>query len=596
MGWQDKAEEADDGWQSKAIDVDAPYVPPNIYGGLSGVKEMAYGLGEAALTMGTGAVTAIASGAYAAARLVVGEGLVTKDGRTRITGSSAADVAEDMAAFNDAYTFQPKTGAGQFVLETIAGPIMYIDDTADAIATKLGGGNPIAETIIKTTLLGAFELAPGLKGIKNANAAVRHMKRSKAMIADTADRLGIDVNIRELKESVIDAANRMTPDEKGANTPLLQEAMREAEAKAYAAKNAAYEVAKNKDVWVDTRSINDLAAETRMRLGESYDLSVMPKLNKRLTEMGLELPQGSKVKFWELEKIRRRINTDISGLKRSTTDGAASEASALKVLKKDLDRFIDNEFNKTALEAGQMGPPQQQFITGEREGVAAWKNARELNAQWKQDFHTDRVISDLIKQDATPEVMTDWILGANAMGAKQQSVAVVARLKQVLGENHPAIEGIRQDFLFRVAEPLLQETPNFNQFIRNYDKMIKKNHSLVSELGLSEHNFTELVTFAREAKKLPVNERNFQLQDLTRGLAVFWQGHSMAKRSLRVGYARNVLNGLFNMDRVAQRTLLYDMAGIRYGYPAMPRSGPLAAQFIAGASLNELMMDQDEGR
>ena len=558
------------------------YAPPSIYGGVDALAETAHGVGEVALSMGTGAVTSMVSGAVAATAMGVSKILFGNSLFEPIKGG--------MDAFNDALTFQPRTEHGQWVLEQIAGPMLYIDDAADEIATKHGGGNPWAETIIKTSLLGTLELASPARGVKNVNTAIRHTKASKNKIAETANALGIDPTIRDLKESVVDAANKMTPDEKGANAPLLQEAMREANVAGRDAKNAAYMVARDKDVWVDTRAINDLAAESRMRISETYDISEMTKLNKRFADMSVELPGNNpKVRFWELEKIRRKMNSSIQGLKRSDPE----QAAAMGVLKRDLDRFIENEFNKTALEVGQQGPQQWRAITGEADGIQAWKNARELNAQWKEDFSANRAIKDLIEQDATPEMITDWILGANAMGGKKQAALTVRKLREVLGDNHPAMEGVRQDFLFRVTEPLMRDAPNFKGFIDNYDKMIKNNHTMVAELGLKEGNFSELVTFAREANKLPVNQRDFKFQDITKGLAVFWQGHEMAKRSLRVGYARNILNGMFNLDRVAQKTLLYDMGGIRYGYPAMPKKGPLAAKFIAGESLQEILRAQE---
>ena len=87
------------------------------------------------------------------------------------------------------------------------------------------------------------------------------------------------------------------------------------------------------------------------------------------------------------------------------------------------------------------------------------------------------------------------MLGATAMGARKEAVSTIQRLKGVLGDSHPAIEGIRQDFLFTVAEPLFKDRPNFGQFVDRYDSIIRNNGPLVRELGLDTGNFRELLDF-----------------------------------------------------------------------------------------------------
>ena len=166
-------------------------------------------------------------------------------------------------------------------------------------------------------------------------------------------------------------------------------------------------------------------------------------------------------------------------------------------------------------------------------------------------------------------------------------------MKEILGDNHPAIEGIRQDFLFEIAEPLLKAEPNFAQFTRNYDATIRRNPALVKELGLNQGDLSQLYHFAEVQKRLPKNQRLMSLKDITKGLSQFFVGHKIAKAALRVNISRNIANLFVGADRVGQKQILMELVGAKYGEPAIPKGGPLAAQFIAGAALTSIPNSQE---
>ena len=131
--------------------------------------------------------------------------------------------------------------------------------------------------------------------------------------------------------------------------------------------------------------------------------------------------------------------------------------------------------------------------------ICAFSSSSTINARSARIcFNTDRVIKNFINKDATAETMARWLLGASAMGANREAGAIIGRMKEVLGDNHPAIQGVRTDFLFEVVSPLLHpDGPNFNQFIRNYELMIERNPTLVKELNLNMGDFKELHDLSR---------------------------------------------------------------------------------------------------
>lgn len=527
----------------------------------------AVALGELGLTVATAGIGEILGGFSAATGMLLGK--------------RPDEAAEHIEWLSDAMTFQPKTSRGKMLLEDVAAPLAAIEQGASDIAWNLSMGNPTAAAFIKSALVGAPELLLPSKGSVNAVRTQRTLARKAKEIEAIADDLGVRVDSENMGADIVEAANRMTPSERAANAPALREAMLEASNAAKARKDALYESARQTDTWVETRAVSDLSADIRTSLiDRGYDLEEMPIVRKRLADLETTGPDGTIANLSEFEKVRKRVNANRSA--------SPSENSALNQLKRQMDGFLDNEFNKIAIGEGSA-------IGGDMAGVQAWKSAREAHATWKRNFSEDKAIAQLIKMEATPEQYRQWLMGASALNARKEAASTIGRMRNVLGDNHPAIEGIRQDFLFEVAEPLLKAQPNFGQFVRNYDAIIRKNPSLVKELGLKGRDLDQLYTFAQVQSKIPPGKVQFAVTDLTRGLAQFFVGHNIAKASLRVNMARNITNMLIGTDRISKKQILAELAGARQGSEiAIPRASPLAAQFIAGAALTGLPDTQED--
>jgi hypothetical protein len=116
----------------------------------------------------------------------------------------------------------------------------------------------------------------------------------------------------------------------------------------------------------------------------------------------------------------------------------------------------------------------------------------------------------------------------------------IKRLKGILGENSPQMDAIRMDLLHDIARPIFEGggkgQPNFKGFVANYDKVIKRNPSLVKELGLDNSELQALRDFASAADKVQ-QRRAFGLDPST-VVARYFFGHKIARAAVRVTLVR----------------------------------------------------------
>lgn len=534
---------------------------------LANVGKDVLAVGELGLTIASGGLGEILGGFGAAFKMLLG-------------GSNNQAVA-DIQATADFFTLAPRTKRGKALLNDIAVPLMALESGADRISETMSFGNPFAATFIKTTLLGGVELALPAKGTRTAVSVQRTIARQKKEVKRIADDLGINPDINDMAAGIVDAARRMTPDERAANAPALQQAMREAAKVAADERTVLFNAARETRTFIETRSVRKLAIDMRNELkARGFDLDEMPIVNKRLLDMqskSFEVGGPLVARLNELEIVRRRISANRSA--------SPSENAALNSIKKGLDDFLDNEFNNIATESGSA-------ISGDVAGVAAWKEARASNVRWKENFSSDKTISQLIEKNATPEQYRQWLMGASTMGANKQAALTIRRMKEILGKDHPAIEGIRQDFLFEIAEPLLKDQPNYAQFVRNYDATIRRNPSLVKELNLNQGDMRQLLDFSRAQNRLPLSQQQIVGTDLTRALAQFSVGHQIAKASLRVNIARAIANRLFRVGEISKKQVYAEIMNVKFGEPAIPKKSLLAAEFITGAAITGLTEEQ----
>jgi len=536
-------------------------------------------------TIATGVVSSISMGAVAAAALAF--------------GADDEWTASQLEGWTQTFTWMPKGEKGKKLLEAIAVPLMELEETVDDFSFETADGDPWAATMIKTSLLAVAELALPTKGSIKAMRTGMVLRKQAAEMKKMAFELGVTVRQNDLASSVVALAERLTPDQRAQNMPYLREQLQKASETAIANKNKLYETAIKTETYVNSRSVNSLVSGMRSKLDQTYDLDEMPRVAKVFRKLSFDTgPRPSVVlesagipeklppvvvNLRKFEDVRKKLNNEIKDAKVNKP----SEASALIIIKKDMDDFLGNELRQTTIDAGKSA------ISGDMSGVQAYRDARKATADWYKTFNEDKVIRGFIKDKATAETMAAWVLGSSATGvaAKREAATVINRMKAALGDNHPAIKGIRQDFLYEVASPLLHpDGPNFNTFVRNYELMIDRNPSIVKALDLDMGDFKELHNLARLQKTLPHNDASLKdvFKRVTTIVARLTVGHGIAKAGVKVNLMRDALNMIGQADRVSQKSMFYELAGLKYGETLLPAGRPLAASFIAGAALTEI--------
>jgi hypothetical protein len=180
----------------------------------------------------------------------------------------------------------------------------------------------------------------------------------------------------------------------------------------------------------------------------------------------------------------------------------------------------------------------------------------------------------MIKQEATPEQMSNWIFGASSVGAKSQSGQVVKRLKDILGEDSQQFNALRQEVVYDVMKPLLVEKPNFRQFVNRYNQFVSRNPTLAKELFPDSYDDLRILKRQSEALLKSGGEKiNFDLNTAA-SRALF--GHGIAKAGLRVQLARQGISILRRMAEGSdQRRIMSDIVGYDIGAPLIPISAPI---------------------
>ena len=320
-----------------------------------------------------------------------------------------------------------------------------------------------------------------------------------------------------------------------------------------------YKEAKKTKAAVPTEAVSLFARRTRAKLEEDFDLEDMPRLAKRVEELAAieRLPRNSKIMLSALSAFRARLNRNPA----PKSDDA--QATGIGILRAELDSFIDGMFNAD-------------MISGNPVAVQRWKDARSAYAEYARTFKDNRVVNQLATQVA------NWIFGASAVGAKKQSAAVVAKLKQILGKDSPEFSAIRQEAVFDVVEPLLRDTPDFKAFGKNYERMARSNPTLLKELFEDSRPAMEtLYKHSQALQKSAGAKINF---DLNQALSQAAFGHSIARAGLKVRLAKTAIalirRSVEGSDkrRVMSELLGYDVGATAIPPEALLYSGSVAAE------------------
>jgi len=514
-------------------------------------------------------------------------------------------------AVSDALTFQPRTSTGQEMLMGLAAPLKKFDDSVDYIATQLSFGNELARTMIYTNIMGATNIA-GLK-VGGVVRSSNSLLKSQARIERIADELGIDLDPADFASSIIEAAKDMTPTTRNANAAQLRDALVEAGNLQKASASNKAQLALESKSFVDTKEANRFAkVATRELMEEGFDLPKMRHVTQALDDLAaldtrspsqLTAPKTKGKTVVNNEKVKVQVKTP-------TSTRATARIQDIQTISNRLDKVIDSRATpkvrrqpKTVREDLAITKLQeklnnwldQQFnsdmISGDPRGIRRWNEAREARQAYNDRFLEDNTIVQLMDRNATPGEITSWLRGASAAGAKPAATRTVKRIREILGDNHPSVEGMRQDFLYDIAAPLFNDgKPDWNGFIRNYDRTMAKQSHLVEAMGLEKSKMSQLREFAAQAQN-KATKPLFNL-DVAKAISVFTFGHSLAKKSLLVRTAtvpiRILGRIIFGKNFSQRKMLMAELAGANHSAPFMDRFTGPAAVAITGSAMADI--------
>jgi hypothetical protein len=147
------------------------------------------------------------------------------------------------------------------------------------------------------------------------------------------------------------------------------------------------------------------------------------------------------------------------------------------------------------------------------------------------------------------------------MNARPQAAALVNRMKDVLGENHPAMVVTRNAVLRDVLMPVLEDKANYARLVDNIDKLLLNNKSLVDSLDLPVAELRRLRRASHAAQYVVnMSPEKFSAEYVTGVISSVAVGHSIARKGAMVRTARKLLNrwlgvGLMSRKEIAKHLL-----------------------------------------
>ena len=215
----------------------------------------------------------------------------------------------------------------------------------------------------------------------------------------------------------------------------------------------------------------------------------------------------------KLHNFRQVLNSDLRSFRNREGYASDKEYTALLRMKNHIDEFIDAQFTADV-------------ISGNAEAIAKWKKANAWYKDYVKTFSDADAVEKIIDNDFTVEQVKNLILGNSEVVSNAAAGSIVKKLNDIFGVNSNQMEGLRKEVIFGIVTPLLEETPDVNKFVSNYNKFRRKNPTIVSELfqGDSLQNLENLVAISNAQMRLakrtgkPINA--FGNVDLDRALAL----------------------------------------------------------------------------
>lgn len=348
-----------------------------------------------------------------------------------------------------------------------------LEGAQGAIATNFGSGSgPNVANRIGTTLSNTAEAeraaAEDLANTSNQtieNAWSRHQ-------ADALNQVGNDENtaltqaraasgdmpLQDMGQQIINNLRRVHNEAQQRKTDLYNAAGQSgATVQARAAQNVHGDV---------TRALDDAG-----RLSPLTRTSLDPQLNPASNSMMQELRNLSDasrpvrdpdtgrfsrpppISVQQLEQVRKRIGNTAQGATNDADRGAA------RVIMNAFDDWEERAFNSGG-------------ISGNRDALNAYREARAANRSWRQNFYNDRdeadkFINRIVTGEVTPQEVSSMLVGGGPVGAKGSSSRLLTRITQATNADPATQDALRSGVANRLFSTVEGSTPRTPEKIAN---------------------------------------------------------------------------------------------------------------------------------
>lgn len=137
-----------------------------------------------------------------------------------------------------------------------------------------------------------------------------------------------------------------------------------------------------------------------------------------------------------------RTRKVLSFLRKGATNDADRRAAGAVV--REFDNWLDDAVDSA-------------LFSGSDEALAAIKNARAANAEWRSRFFNNaddagKIINKIVTGEITPQEVANWVIGASKVGAKGVSSRFLTRLAEATGGDAQAMQAIRGGIWNRLSQ------------------------------------------------------------------------------------------------------------------------------------------------
>ena len=452
-------------------------------------------------------------------------------------------------SITQAGTIGPFTEAGKDTLGIVGQAIEPLTEISEGAGNKVldATGSPALATLTQVGL----EALPSAPGVATGSTRSAVRGRDVGRVEAGAERAGIDLGADPITRNsqIVESGNRLTRGQTETSTSIapVAESLSTRSATEKAKVSELYTTARAEGIDASVREgvINDVLGNVAERL-ESFPVDVMPNVGSRINALNVILNEArdGAIPINRLETWRQSL-----GRSRVSNDPAQNEA--LRRITEAYDDAIGDVFITD-------------MISGSPAAIDRWTDAIDASRDFFKRFDEDTIIAKLQEADITPKEVKSLIFGMNSVNARGSAVRTVGKIKDIFGEDSPEMGAIRAEMGFDIVKPLLGETPNFNQFIRNYDNMIQNNGRLARDVFGEEaladiENVRKITASVRDNTSsglsldpLPIAVRMIWGNRLARNAAqlklLIGIGDASRKRAFTGSERNQIISGLLGYD------------------------------------------------